>query len=155
MSQVLNADCGLRSEGIVVGQMRNAECGLRYTWAMPRFVVLLHETPVSYPRGRHLDLMLEHEGVLQTWAMDRLPAPDETIAAEQLPDHRVDFLDYEGELTGDRGRVSRVEAGHYALIEQSDSTVAIKLSGEELCGVLKLTRDEHDDQRWRVIFSSD
>ena len=78
---------------------------------MPRFVVLLHETPSGYPRGAHLDLMLEHAGALRTWALEKPPLPGEIVVAERLPDHRLEYLDYEGAVSHDRGVVSRVDSG--------------------------------------------
>ena len=33
--------------------------------------------------------------------------------ATRLPDHRKHYLDYEGEVTGNRGIVSRIDAGIY------------------------------------------
>src|SRR5947207_11677627 len=80
-----------------------------YDGEMPRFVILLHETPAGYSRKTHFDLMLEAGDSLRTWALDALPAPGETALAERLPDHRPIYLDYEGQLGGDRGGVSRFD----------------------------------------------
>ena len=64
------------------------------TSAMPRFVVLEHDSPC----GRHWDFMLEQENALATWA---LPQPPDTaeMPAEPLPDHRLAYLDYEGPIS--------------------------------------------------------
>src|SRR4051794_23553598 len=67
------------------------------SFSMPRFVLLRHETPAGSERPTHFDLMLEHNGVLRTWALSGLPAAGEPLLAEQLPDHRLAYLDYEGE----------------------------------------------------------
>jgi hypothetical protein len=87
---------------------------------MPRFVILRHETPPGYARATHWDLMLECAGVLRTWALPEPPSPDCELVAEELPDHRLAYLDYEGDVSGNRGRVTRWDAGTY----------------EVLCGVL-------------------
>ena len=120
---------------------------------MPRFVVLLHKTPVGYPRKTHYDVMLEHGGVLQTWAIEQLPAEGETIPAEKLPDHRLAYLEYEGEISGDRGTVSRTDAGQYEIVHETDAALVVRLSGEKLQGTLRLVRDGPDAHRWRVSFS--
>jgi hypothetical protein len=120
---------------------------------MPRFIVLLHETPASYPRGTHFDLMLENGGVLRTWALDKLPACGESVTAEPLPDHRLDYLDYEGAVAGERGFVSRVAAGEYHVIEDTSGTIVISIRGGKLQGTIRLSHDSDDPQRWRVSLS--
>jgi hypothetical protein len=93
---------------------------------MPRFVLLLHLCPGDRPRPTHFDLMLEADGVLWTWALTLLPldwrklADDQLlvgesnrVSAERLADHRLDYLMYEGPVSGDRGEVRRLEAGMY------------------------------------------
>jgi len=121
---------------------------------MPRFVVLLHQTPASYPRSTHFDLMLEDGGRLRTWAVDRLPVVSEPIAAEQLPDHRLEYLTLEGELTLGRGSVQRVAAGEYEVVEERPGVVVVRLAGERLCGMLTLVREAADDQRWVASLSA-
>ncbi|MFP6611394.1 MAG: DNA polymerase ligase N-terminal domain-containing protein [Pirellulales bacterium] len=107
---------------------------------MPRFVVLYHETPPSADRSPHWDLMLETGGGLQTWALPAAPTPGDTIRAEPLPDHRLKYLDYEGELSGDRGRVSRWDAGTYELMQKSEAAMVVHLDGDRLRGKLKITQ---------------
>src|SRR5688572_14862819 len=117
---------------------------------MPRFVFLHHETPAGYPRETHFDVMLEKNGVLRTWALEKMPTADEVILAEQLTDHRLAYLDFEGEVSGDRGRVTRVAAGDYDLTAESETEISARLRGEKLCGQLKLTRDDKNTHLWRV-----
>jgi hypothetical protein len=120
---------------------------------MPRFVVLLHETPADYPRKTHFDLMLEHGGTLRTWALEKMPAVGETVMAERLPDHRLAYLDYEGEVAGDRGRVSRVEAGEYEVIDDAVEAFVIRVRGTALGGTLTLTPLTEAPHSWRVSMS--
>lgn len=69
----------------------------------------------------HLDWMFEIDGVLQTWATEWIPDLDRPIQtrALRLPDHRLHYLDYEGEISGQRGTVSRVLSGTLATIQSS------------------------------------
>jgi len=126
---------------------------MEYDAWMPRFVVLRHETPSGYPRETHLDLMLEQNGALRTWAVEGIPTLGESVVAEQLADHRLAYLEYEGEITGDRGRVSRVEAGEYELATESETEITAQLNGEKLRGMLRLTRHETTLHLWRVSFA--
>jgi DNA polymerase ligase (LigD)-like protein len=121
---------------------------------MPRFVVLVHETPATYDRGTHLDLMLEFSGVLRTWVLDRLPADGETVTAERLSNHRLAYLDYEGEIAGQRGRVGRVDAGEYDLIDDSPAKLQVRIRGSKLQGTLWLTQESPEAHRWCVSLST-
>jgi hypothetical protein len=77
-----------------------------------RFVVLRHEGVAS----PHFDLMVEvtPDSPLITWRCDRWPI-DRPTALTFLPDHRNLYLEYEGPISGDRGYVTRIEAGTYTL----------------------------------------
>ncbi len=85
-----------------------------------RFVILRHELPPTSTRGSHWDLMLENQGVLLTWELPNLPpgplpASFEQLGIRRLPDHRIDFLEYEGPVSNGRGTVQRVDFGNYQL----------------------------------------
>jgi len=120
---------------------------------MPRFVVLLHETPADYERGTHFDLMLEKEEVLLTWALDRLPTAGSSVEAERLPDHRLMYLDYEGPVSGDRGNVRRVDAGDFTWIEQQPRGYKALVRGQMLAGRLVIEQGAENAHRWRVALS--
>ncbi len=78
-----------------------------------RFVVLEHDHP-----ERHWDLMFEHGDVLKTWRlMEYPPRPGRDVAAVALNDHRKAYLDYEGSVSGGRGRVVRVHEGTYEIVQ--------------------------------------
>ncbi len=117
---------------------------------MPRFVVLFHETPPGSERPAHWDLMLESAGTLLTWALAAAPQPGKKISAEALPDHRLSYLDYEGPVSRDRGQVSRWDAGHYTLQQESDGELIFQLSGDKLQCVATLTRDAVVGVRWSL-----
>ncbi len=90
-----------------------------------RFVVLLHDFPPDHERTRHWDLMLEEDGKLLTWALSESPQPGKSIPATRLPDHRVDYLAYEGPVSGDRGSVLRILEGVYWWEPGSKPQVAV------------------------------
>jgi len=122
---------------------------------MPRFVILRHETPAGFPRESHFDLMLEHAGALRTWALERLPALGEVVSAERLCDHRLAYLDYEGEVSGERGAVSRVDAGDYECVQENETQIVLSVSGQMIRGTLTLIAPEGQSHRWRVSLLED
>jgi hypothetical protein len=115
---------------------------------MPRFVILEHDHPV-----RHWDLMLESESVLRTWRLAVPLGPGAAIAAEAVFDHRLLYLDYEGPISGDRGRVVRWERGTFKGPIQVEPLLVVRLEGERLRGVLRLEQVEGD--AWRALFHAD
>jgi DNA polymerase ligase (LigD)-like protein len=109
---------------------------------MPRFVILEHHW-----NGVHWDLMLEVEGRLRTWALDAPIEMKVDVPARALPDHRMDYLDYEGEVSGGRGTVRRWDRGEYEVLEWAPERVRVKLMGAQLVGdaeLLRLCRDEDE-----------
>src|SRR5262245_8197624 len=98
---------------------------------MSRFVVLIHDHPVL-----HWDFMLEKEATLRTWRLSRPPGAHGPIDPEPLADHRLDYLDYEGAVSGNRGTVRRFDGGEYVLIEETEDRVVAELQGTILRGTV-------------------
>jgi hypothetical protein len=100
---------------------------------MRQFVLHYHDCPPGFLRAPHWDLMLEAGDSLCTWALAELPcnwhmaqsrtaaiypncpsiATRHAVDAEKLGDHRSAYLDYEGPVRGERGRVVRIDRGTY------------------------------------------
>lgn len=95
--------------------------------------------------------MLTAEGVLRTWALAEEPSGRLSCAAEQLPDHRLAYLDYEGEVSGGRGSVTRYDQGEYRLEKDDAAGLVVELRGMRLCGTALLV-PAGGDQRWRFSF---
>jgi len=135
-----------------------------------RFVVLFHSFPDSvlsgdllgrqpehslYQRGRHWDLMLENGDTLETWAFDAPPTPESTCHATKLPTHRLEYLTYEGPVSGNRGEVTRIISGVYfgALpTQESDEPISIILCWEGQQTTVKMLRQNSD--QWQISFGS-
>jgi hypothetical protein len=115
---------------------------------MPRFVLLEHDHP--HP---HLDLMFEVGDVLWTWQLFSFPLAGASGEARRIFDHRPVYLDYEGPISGNRGRVRRLERGSYDWLEQGPGRLAARLNGERLVGRLDLVQVE--GERWEVIWRTD
>jgi hypothetical protein len=95
-----------------------------------RFVVHYHDG-IARP---HFDLMFELEsgGKLATWRSPHWPPlPGDRL--EKIADHRVDYLEYEGELSDDRGRVRRIVRGIYRRTELQGQWLVEFIDPEFLC----------------------
>ena len=100
---------------------------------MPRFVLLEHRWD-----GLHWDFMLEHGEVLRTWAIDAPVVADADLPARALPEHRRIYLEYEGEISGNRGTVHRVAEGSYTAEIWEEDRVRVRLQGPQLVGELEI-----------------
>lgn len=98
-----------------------------------RFVVLEHRG-----NGVHWDLMLEAAGALRTWAIDEPIVEGRDLPARALPDHRLIYLDYEGEISGGRGSVRRVAQGLYESRLWTPDLVRVRLDGAQVSGEVVL-----------------
>jgi hypothetical protein len=100
---------------------------------MPRFVLLEHHCD-----GIHWDFMLEDGAALRTWAIDTPVVAGQDLPARALPHHRRIYLDYEGDISGDRGRVRRIDEGTYRARLWSAVRVRVILEGTQLVGEVEL-----------------
>lgn len=100
---------------------------------MPRFVILEHDWP-----HYHCDLMIETGAALRTWRIAKPPIIGQTVDAEPIGDHRLDYLTYEGAVSGGRGRVTRYDSGEYLLLNDDAEFVYLQLQGQRLNGVITL-----------------
>ncbi len=76
-----------------------------------------------------------------------------TIRRQQvtpLPDHRREYLDYEGPVSGDRGHVRRVAAGSFELLRDTPTEWVVRLHGDAIEGVLRIARNKPEVQSWEA-----
>jgi len=114
---------------------------------MPRFVILEHTQP---GQPCHWDFMLEQDGKLLTW---QVPLPPEQWGEQQITctkifDHRLKYLDYEGEISGKRGSVNRADAGEYTERSISPTYVEIELCIKAVSSVIRL--EQIRIENWRL-----
>jgi len=111
------------------------------------FVVLEHDTsPPDTPpaqRAVHWDFLIErpdHER-LPTWRLTANPLTTPVpIPAERLPDHRPVYLDFEGDVSGKRGTVRRLDRGPATLERLAGDELRAALTGTALTGHIEIAR---------------
>lgn len=104
---------------------------------MPRFVLLEHRWD-----GVHWDFMLEAGDVLRTWAIDAPIVAGADLPARALPDHRPIYLDYEGEISGNRGTVRRLDRGVYEVRVWEEDRVRVRIRGDQLVGEVEIRQSD-------------
>jgi hypothetical protein len=116
------------------------------------FVLLQHETG----DGLHWDFMIEVPGreLLPTWRLAENPIGRAgEIAAEPIGEHRRRYLDYEGDISGGRGRVRRVDRGEADVIEFGPHRLTARLHGRSLSGVVRI-ETVGDQAKWGLCNDS-
>ena len=116
------------------------------------FVVLYHELPMGQARQTHWDFMIQRATALRAWALPRPPDQPGGMVAERLPDHRLEYLHYEGPVSGDRGWVTRWDQGTYREETAGPTHLELVLSGVRLAGRIVLTEPTYDQCHWRFEF---
>lgn len=132
---------------------------------MPRAVILRHDLPDG---TWHYDWMIERsipdleprpgsgpERRLLTFRLDPAPTPPPAdpgggpFEAVRLPDHRARYLEYEGPVSSDRGRVTRVASGPGRVLLDTPEEVVMACT---LAGVARRFRARRDAASgvWRV-----
>lgn len=113
-----------------------------------QFVLLEH----VQDSGRHWDLMFEGGLMLVTWQLMQNPIAGAGVTetgpvfARRLADHRRAYLDYQGEISGDRGSVTRLDQGRFFLIGKQPGRLILDMRGQHLAGkyeLIKSTDKEH------------
>lgn len=112
----------------------------------PRRFAILHHT--DYGR-EHWDLMLESDRSLLTWQLWHDPTSAEPWPrdAVKIGDHRMAYLDYEGPVSGNRGRVTATDRGELTMISQAATRMGFELAGQHLTGEFVLT--QVSESLWR------
>jgi hypothetical protein len=146
-----------------------------------RFVVLRHDVGStlsgdSTGTGRrvtrsdqsHFDWMFQVGDALRTWATTPLAGFDQSLdlPCDLLSDHRLAYLEYEGDIGGDRGCVTRVLAGQFLLLDQDSDRFAARMTWQDETGQCEASAtfyrslpgdlrrvEESRELLWRLRFS--
>ena len=89
---------------------------------LPRYVVLHH----TGWEEDHYDLLLEltPDGPLESWRVSDWPPTADSAYRLNAP-HRRLYLDYEGEVSGNRGHVRRVATGTYRELRENQQRIIV------------------------------
>lgn len=105
---------------------------------IPRQTTLV-AIPPQKPNVSHFDLMIQYGGVLRTWELLYLPVEGEDTKVRRLDDHRLEYLDYEGPLSHNRGHVIGWERGKAIWQRSEEPELDFLLFGSRLTAKLRLT----------------
>lgn len=117
-----------------------------------RFVVVRHELPSEAPFSSHWDLMIERDGRLWTWRLSENCWEVDSQDAQKIADHRVEYLDFTGPLSGNRGTVHPYDRGEIHVQTWTDLQLRGVMHARTHTAELSLTANstESDPNRWRL-----
>ena len=125
------------------------------------FVLLQHHRApqvcvTSAARGVdvHWDFLIEvpDQERLITWRLSVNPVDEPgPITAERIADHRINFLDFEGLLSGNQGRVFRVDRGEALVLHWDGPELRAELRGACLWGVFEIISSGPDGHIFRRV----
>lgn len=98
----------------------------------------------------HYDLMVQRGQVLWTWQFTENPSAPDTVTplvCRRTPDHRLDYLDYEGPVPRHRGQVKRLIGGTCNLKEDGHA-LQLEISTGPMRGMWRLIR--RTDENWEL-----
>ncbi len=93
-------------------------------------MLLRHELADDAGGESHFDWMMQRagaEGLLRFRVMVRIDEEGSGFEAQRIGDHREAYLDFEGEVPGGRGVVSRVASGVVVSIRDGEDELEIEL----------------------------
>ncbi|HEX7038438.1 MAG TPA: DNA ligase D [Pseudomonadales bacterium] len=112
-------------------------------------------------RRLHYDLRLEHDGVLESWAVPKGPGrePGDKRLAVHVEDHPLDYGEFEGVIPkGEYGGGTMMlwDRGHWRQTRRSNGRIDFELEGHKLKGAWTLTRmakrgDDKEADNWLLI----
>lgn len=122
-----------------------------------RFALQKHTTTAWMGRPSHLDLMLQsmpednpNKRCLITFEISLEPVYWNHAIVRRLEPHRLRYLDYSGEIGGDRGAVERIETGSLEWVSQKEAELIFSLRiatphYQKNSGLWRFTQSTHRD----------
>ncbi|MEK7482770.1 MAG: DNA polymerase ligase N-terminal domain-containing protein [Planctomycetota bacterium] len=119
-----------------------------------RYVIQKH-----YTQPLHYDLMLEKEGFLETYSIFQEPdfqsfTPFQSfnqIRIQKIHPHRLQYLTYEGPISGNRGVVEIWDSGEYSWDRCSEK---LTLKGKKLSAVFSLVPENEANFFWLTFLEN-
>ena len=96
--------------------------------------------------------MFQLDGVLLTWAVEECPRPGLRTVARALDAHRLEYLDYSGPVSGNRGEVSPWDRGSYQGNLSRTNRFSLHLQGDQCDGLIQMEPVDGDEGKWFVTF---
>jgi hypothetical protein len=103
-----------------------------------RFVLLWHDVEQMPNRKSHFDLLLEDQGSFVTIELCELPTLQTEVLGRTLPRHRLAYWDLQGPLSENRGHVTRVTRGEFAIMQTAPGTLDLWLCSTELSAMIQV-----------------
>ncbi len=116
------------------------------------FALVFHEAGENLGRSSHYDLFVRDNDYLLTWEFQHHPMDIPTQSVLQLANHRLEYLDFSGPLSGDRGILHPIDSGECSWLHRQPDRLILSFQGMQVCGTLYLTRVDCQKPCWNSQF---
>lgn len=116
------------------------------------FVIQKH-----YSKKLHYDFRLEKDGFLKSWALPKDFPQERGVKrlAIQVPDHPLEFANFEGEISDGHygaGKIEIWDTGTYTLELWQPKRIIVFLSGDKVMGKFEILKfDKEGKNVWLII----
>ena len=115
-----------------------------------KFVIHDHDAKRA---GHHWDLRLAYDDVLKSWAIPKARCPEKStdkVLAIRVPDHAMDYYDFEGNITDEygRGKVDIYDKGECTIITWKKDKINFILKGKKIKGKFWLIKLANKGASW-------
>ena len=104
------------------------------------FAILKH---TLLDQSFHFDLLIKNGNILNCWQFNSSPTncdDSEILFCKKIFDHRLKYLTYEGEISDNRGWVSRTTNGILNIETQNSKQVIFRVANDNFKGRFSLTK---------------
>lgn len=123
---------------------------------MPRSVLLRHDLPDG---SWHFDWLIDAVGVggpddrnlIAFRLTERPDGGHHAFDATRLPDHRRLYLNFEGELSENRGTITKIAEWGCTIHELAASALSLSLGTPERLALLRGAPSAHASSTWRFV----
>lgn len=117
-----------------------------------RFVVHKHTLDSE---KYHYDLMFEDGDVLKTYQIENIDdlLNLQEVQGRNIQDHRLIYLDYEGEISHNRGFVKIFDKGEYVVKAKSNNSMEFEVKGSVLKGIMLFSLLDNNTKVWKLTYN--
>lgn len=103
----------------------------------------------------HFDLMFEEGDVLATYQIKSIDdlLNMKGVEAINIQDHRLIYLDYEGEISNNRGYVKIFDKGEYLVKTKSINAMEYEVKGNILNGIISFSLLDSGRRAWELMYN--
>ena len=101
----------------------------------------------------HYDFLIKKNDILQCWQFSSIANIEigELIFCKKIFDHRLKYLNYQGPISNNRGKVQIIQNGFLEIIIQEDNLVRFRIDSELLNGNFEIRKIQSEAWEFKKL----